>query len=1518
MIKDSTHHLIKLVSVIIFLSLPCIAFGHSFFERIYRNFKKEIIVELEARKATMDGNFVAFVTSCTTQHQDFQSLNFITIGNTDNPADGPAYSTIVNGSAVVHNDPNQVGRGAVDYEYSIADRPITTTDWVIYLNTVDANNTNGTFHGNGGNGVRYNTGTGMWVVDALSGMNGGGSVTTNASAGLFPITNISLNQAAHYLNWVNTGNVDSGPYTFVAPNDGNANIATYDPSYVGPRLPFVDEWYKAMFWDQANNRYNLYPTTNVDGNGIPAVTTVDGQGIHADPFAAFYDFPTNSYYAQVGQGTPSPYGLYDGTGNRHDILLNSPTDLSIIAQVGRWQDGEVRQRSSYVEAFASDEATPYLSVGFRPVCGAIPCELNLAYTQASCIDNADGTFTATYDLTLNWENPPAASDLTLTLFGEGTLNTTTVAAATIASGSSTTITAALTVPADGNGNTGVLAAFDTDLTCRDSIGFKAPTPCPNDVPACTSTAGCLGGNVFEDYNCNGTLDIEPGVQGVQINIYDCTNALVGTSYSDSDGDWQVCGLNDGTTYRVEFIMPESISCWATPTHTGVDNGSDIQFVTAPACANFSLSNPMDYCQNDPAVYVSCFVYGPANGNNSALDALVSEPYSERIDDNMPVHNIHATYGQIGATYGLAHHRERNIVYVASFLKRFTGFGPGDVGPEGSTGAIYAIDIDNSNALSVLVDLDPMSPTNPNPTQYSTGPNPHPSSTTDWLVDSASFYQVNRLSWGDIDLSEDGNVLFAMNMFDRAVYEISTTNGAVLGKYTIPGISGGPIWTENTCTNNPQIDLRPMALKYHRGKLFVGITCTSESYASPNSTAARNDLHGYIFEFDPITKNYSPSPIVDFGMGPNSDFYDVNTFSQTGITAWFDETVDWSVNANEIRLNKQIISDIEFYNGDMLIGTRAHTRDIFASVNGTFLPDGVTTPPGANGIGRVLRACYDGINYNIEAGGSCGGIMGFGENVAPPTQNGQIFTYYQQTTAHNQGDYLGALAVLPGNGEISASLTSGADKGAYGFIQDSTFTWRAGGAGVFNVVYTPDDSNFRKVNGLGDIELGCEEAPLEIGNYVWCDSLENGIQDACERGIQGINVSLFDRNGVLVGVTQTSAAGNYYFNENNVDTTGVNPDGTALTIFSGMSYNTQYFIVFGEGQFAAGELNNGSETFGISSVSNTGSNDNIDSDVDGNNLTSGTLGARPDGLPFLDITTNAAGCGDHQYDLGLTCNSCTITDANVMNIACNDNNTLSNNADDYITFSLNPAGADIGSTYNVTVNTGIISPITGNYGVATNFQLQNGSAGTGNVTVTIIDNNDNSCVLNVLITDPGNCGASVDYPDFNVPTCPNTACHIVNTDLMLGTTISIDSTPMIDSTATADDDDGVLFPNNLRPSTQIRLQIQVTNNTGNDAHLYGWADWNDDGDFDDMGENIIASTYSNSGIFTISAPVSIPTSPVLTSEIAMRFRISTDQPSVIGPCGPPSCAPDGEVEDYLIQLECPPTICLPMQVQTNRS
>ncbi|MFZ4475317.1 MAG: hypothetical protein ACOYPR_09015, partial [Saprospiraceae bacterium] len=118
--------------------------------------------------------------------------------------------------------------------------------------------------------------------------------------------------------------------------------------------------------------------------------------------------------------------------------------------------------------------------------------------------------------------------------------------------------------------------------------------------------------------------------------------------------------------------------------------------------------------------------------------------------------------------------------------------------------------------------------------------------------------------------------------------------------------------------------------------------------------------------------------------------------------------------------------------------------------------------------------------------------------------------------------------------------------------------------------------------------------------------------------------------------------------------------------------------------------------------------------------------------------------------------CALASAGLTNVHCEDNNGTGNNsADDYIWFNLNPTGSNLGTGYNVTVNTGSVTlgasgaPTNVSYGVSSAFRLQAGSAGAGNVTVTITDIASGACTITALITDPGSC--SIPDPVCNLAT-----------------------------------------------------------------------------------------------------------------------------------------------------------------------
>lgn len=73
------------------------------------------------------------------------------------------------------------------------------------------------------------------------------------------------------------------------------------------------------------------------------------------------------------------------------------------------------------------------------------------------------------------------------------------------------------------------------------------------------------------------------------------------------------------------------------------------------------------------------------------------------------------------------------------------------------------------------------------------------------------------------------------------------------------------------------------------------------------------------------------------------------------------------------------------------------------------------------------------------------------------------------------------------------------------------------------------------NGLGDQEYGFDAEDIEIGNIVWDDTHNFGIQDADEKGISGVNIQLIRvSDNAVIGNATSNSSGQWYFNKSNVN------------------------------------------------------------------------------------------------------------------------------------------------------------------------------------------------------------------------------------------------------------------------------------------------------------------------------------------------------------------------------------------------
>lgn len=151
----------------------------------------------------------------------------------------------------------------------------------------------------------------------------------------------------------------------------------------------------------------------------------------------------------------------------------------------------------------------------------------------------------------------------------------------------------------------------------------------------------------------------------------------------------------------------------------------------------------------------------------------------------------------------------------------------------------------------------------------------------------------------------------------------------------------------------------------------------------------------------------------------------------------------------------------------------------------------------------------------------------------------------------------------------------------------------------------------------------------------------------------------------------------------------------------------------------------------------------------------------------------------------------------------------------------------------------------------------------------------------------------DAPDPSFPTlaASNGAAHANGGVLTLGAALDAEANgqPSADGTGDGADDDGVSFP----PVLSGGVSNPITVNASAGAILNAWIDFNNNGNWNDPGEQVFKDRAVNAGANSLSILVPNVASPIAPFA---RFRLSTQ--SGLAADG---TAPDGEVEDYRLTI-----------------
>ncbi|MFI1103981.1 SpaA isopeptide-forming pilin-related protein [Streptomyces melanogenes] len=682
--------------------------------------------------------------------------------------------------------------------------------------------------------------------------------------------------------------------------------------------------------------------------------------------------------------------------------------------------------------------------------------------------------------------------------------------------------------------------------------------------------GTVDVTVVRDVDSDGswTPALEVGERGIPVTITDAAGTAR-TAVTADDGKVRFApsalGLTGGR-YRVEAVIPPD-KRFLRPAQAGgpaPSLSSLVEFVDVTGEKNASVVTgvhvPADYCQANPTLATPCSHQSAPGAVGTK--ALVSWPYDRTGDGPAPADE--ATFEQIGATYGLAHKRDTDQLFVGALTKRLMPYGP--AGP----GGIYVVDrkTKQTSLFATVPDA---------------GDAKH---SADLTRDTLEINDaVGKEALGDLDLADDGHTLYAVGLKAKSLYVYDTT-GAGPGRPAARPRQTLAI-PDPGCPSGAD-DWRPYGLGFHDGALYVGGTCSAES------SQRDADLRAYVLKLSGTSFSTVVSHDLAFERGMGYASVKGDTHWRHWLKTW--DPYAWFQQAN---FPQPLLSDIVFdRDGSMILGFRDRLGD--QAGYQALPPEGVTNDTAQRSLfpamGDVTRVCRKGAEWVWDST-SADCPNHFVNGSAPPQQDGVKEYYYGDSTLGQLAESLqGGLAFAPRFTKTVATIVDPLDIFTGGVRKLDNTT----GAGSDDYEVDGGTGSFGKANGLGDLELLCDEAPVQIGNRVWFDRDRDGIQGPTEEPIPGATVTLLDKDGNVVDRTRTDERGEYYFQ--------VKP-------------HTEYQIRFDVTTADTGGIpEKPAPRDLVPTAKDQGHNRSIDSDPDPRTQTD-------------RLTTGAAGDNDHTHDAG---------------------------------------------------------------------------------------------------------------------------------------------------------------------------------------------------------------------------------------------------------------------------------------------
>ena len=531
----------------------------------------------------------------------------------------------------------------------------------------------------------------------------------------------------------------------------------------------------------------------------------------------------------------------------------------------------------------------------------------------------------------------------------------------------------------------------------------------------TVTINCfssIGDKVWIDANENGIQDNgELGLEGVTVKLFNCNNQFVAETTTNASGNYSFTGITPGD-YYVQFILPNGY------TFTSKDSGSnDALDSDADQATGKTACTTLDANENDLTFDAGLVVKKASIG-----DKVWNDVNENGIQDNgeLGIENVTVKLYTCDDTFVAETTTNANGNYV------FTNVAPGD----------YYVKF-------VL-------PAGYNFTAANQGGND--------LLDSDANISTGKTDCTTLDPNEN---------------DLTFDAGLVIQKASI----GDKVWNDangNGIQDNGELGFENVTVKLY--------TCDDQFVAETTTNA--NGVYGFA--------NLNPGDYYVKFILPNGYTF---TSKDSGTNDALDSDADLTTGKTDCTTLTPGENDVTFDAGlvEVVIPKASIGDKVWNDANGNGIQDNGEL--GLENVTVKLYTCDD--QFVAETTTNANGVYSF--------------------TNINSGDYY-ILFVLP-NGYTFTSKDSGTNNGI-----DSDADQTSGKTDCTNLA--PGENDLTWDAGLQVIVI----PKSSIGDKVWNDTNENGIQDNGELGIENVTVKLYNCDNQFVAETTTNSDGNYLFSD----------------------------------------------------------------------------------------------------------------------------------------------------------------------------------------------------------------------------------------------------------------------------------------------------------------------------------------------------------------------------------------------------